>query len=65
MYSNLVADKLRNVYINTSSGVGLGRIFHEGDIQKMLFPFKLFLELAVGERFAKLLEILSLKKLPG
>ena len=46
-YSNLVADKQKNVYINACSGVG--RILLWGGFaQKALFPFKQFLELAMG-----------------
>ena len=64
-YWNLVADKQQNVYIKACSGVSLGKIFSWGrGAQKVLFPFKLFLELAVGGRFVKLLELSSLKNLP-
>ena len=54
-YCNLVANKLQNVCIKACSGVGLGRIFSWGDAQKV-FPFQLFLELAVGGEVCKIVK---------
>ena len=62
-YCNLVADKQQNVYTNACNGVGLGRIFHEGLKKRRCFHLSYSWNLQWG-RFAKLLELLSLKNLP-
>ena len=61
-YYNLVTDKQKTGYINASSAQHRQDFFMRV-AQKALFPFKLFLKLALGREFLKMLELVSFTNL--